>query len=310
MQASQETLEVVAKPKEVPKRKYKDNKIAFYFLIPFILGKVLFTAIPMLASLYLSFTRYDMFSSPTWIGWSNYISMFQSSQWRDSMWVTIRYVFLGVPLQLMFALAIALLLNKGMRGLGFYRAMYYVPSLLGGSVAISVLWRQLFGGQGLVNQFLGLVGIAGQNWIGSPDYALYTLIILVIWQFGSPMVIFLAGLKQIPAELYEASEIDGATKWKQFIKITLPMMSPIVLFNLIMQIISAFQAFTPAYIVSNGSGGPMNSTMFYTLLLYRRGFNEFNMGFASAMAWFLLVAIATATGIVFATSKRWVFYQE
>lgn len=226
------------------------------------------------------------------------------------MWVTIRYVFMGVPLQLMFALMIALLLNKGMKGLGFYRAMYYVPSLLGGSVAISVLWRQLFGGQGLVNQLLAVIGVQGQNWIGSPDYALYTLIILVIWQFGSPMIIFLAGLKQIPTELYEASEMDGASKRIQFFKITLPMMSPIILFNLIMQIISAFQAFTPAYIVSNGSGGPLNSTMFYTLLLYRRGFTEFNMGFASAMAWFLLVAIATATGIVFATSKKWVFYQE
>lgn len=251
-----------------------------------------------------------MFSSPTWVGLNYYIAMFQSAQWRTSLWVTVRYVFMGVPLQLIFALMIALLLNKGMKGLGFYRAMYYVPSLLGGSVAISVLWRQLFGGQGLVNQFLSLVGIQGENWIGNPDYALYTLIILVVWQFGSPMVIFLAGLRQIPKELYEASEIDGASKVSQFFKITLPMMSPIILFNLIMQIISAFQAFTPAYIVSNGSGGPLNSTMFYTLLLYRKGFTEFNMGFASAMAWFLLIAIATATGIVFATSKKWVFYQE
>lgn len=310
MQTSHESLDMVAKPKLLKKRKYKDNKTAFYFLFPFITGKIIFTALPMLASLYLSFTSYDMFSSPTWIGLNNYITMFQNAQWRTSLWVTVRYVFMGVPLQLIFALMIALLLNKGMKGLGFYRAMYYVPSLLGGSVAISVLWRQLFGGQGLVNQFLSLVGIQGENWIGNPDYALYTLIILVVWQFGSPMVIFLAGLRQIPKELYEASEIDGASKVSQFFKITLPMMSPIILFNLIMQIISAFQAFTPAYIVSNGSGGPLNSTMFYTLLLYRKGFTEFNMGFASAMAWFLLIAIATATGIVFATSKKWVFYQE
>lgn len=280
------------------------------FLSPWIIGVLTLSAVPMFVSLYLSFTSYDMFTSPKFTGLSNYIDMFHDAKWRDSLKVTTIYVFLGVPLQLSFALAIAVFLNKGIKGLKFYRAIYYVPSLFGGSVAVALLWRQLFGSKGLVNSILMSFGLETKNWIASPDTALYTLIVLMIWQFGAPMVIFLAGLKQVPIELYEASKIDGASKWRQFAKVTLPLITPIVFFNLVMQIISAFQAFTPAYIISGGTGGPLNSTLFYTLYLYQKGFTHFQMGYASAMAWFLLIFIAFFTLILFLTSKKWVYYQE
>ncbi|MEH7492832.1 carbohydrate ABC transporter permease [Neobacillus niacini] len=292
------------------KKAWRRNAVAYMFLSPWLIGLLCLSLIPMLSSLYLSFTNYDMFSPPEWAGMENYTQMFEDSKYLASVKVTTTYVLLSVPLQLMFALGVALMLNRGLRGLKFYRAVYYVPSLFGGSVAVALLWRQLFGGEGLINRGLALFGIEGTNWISSPDTALYTLVILAVWQFGAPMVIFLAGLKQVPMELYEAARIDGASKFKQFFKITLPMISPIVLFNLIMQIIHAFQAFTPAYIVSGGEGGPLDSTLFYTLYLYQKAFTHFDMGYAAAMAWILLIAIAIITAIIFGTSKKWVFYQE
>lgn len=292
------------------KRFWDKNGVGYLFLTPWLVGLFALSAIPMGASLYLSFTNYDMFTSPEWTGLSNYTQIFQDPKWLNSVRVTLTYVLVGVPLQLIFALAVALLLNRGIKGLNIYRAIYYVPSLFGGSVAIALLWRQLFGREGLVNVALSYLGMEGKNWIASPDTSIYTLIILLIWQFGSPMVIFLAGLKQVPVELYEAARIDGAGRWKQFSRITLPLITPIVFFNLVMQIISAFQAFTPAYIVSGGKGGPMDSTLFYTLYLYQKGFTHFQMGYASAMAWLLLIAIAVVTAFIFFTSRRWVYYQE
>jgi multiple sugar transport system permease protein len=292
------------------KKIWNRNAVGYLFLSPWLIGLLGFSIIPMIASLYLSFTNYDMFTSPKWIGIENYKEMFQDDKYLTSVKVTLTYVLLSVPLQLMFALGIAVLLNRGLRGLRIYRAVYYVPSLFGGSVAVALLWRQLFGGEGLVNKFLEQFGIEGTNWIASPETSLYTLVLLSVWQFGSPMVIFLAGLKQIPLELYEAAKIDGAGKFRQFFKITLPLLSPIILFNMIMQIIHAFQAFTPAYIVSGGSGGPLDSTLFYTLYLFQKAFTHFQMGYSSAMAWVLLVAIAIVTALIFATSKKWVFYQE
>ncbi|UOQ86963.1 carbohydrate ABC transporter permease [Gracilibacillus salinarum] len=288
---------------------WKNNGIGYLFLTPWLIGILTLTAIPMGASLYFSFTSYDMFNAPTWVGLDNYLSLFSDAKWLQSVKVTLIYVLLGVPFQLAFALFIAVILNKGIGGLRVYRAVYYVPSLFGGSVAIAILWRQIFGGNGLVNNILGKFGFEGINWISTPDTALYTLIILMIWQFGASMVIFLAGLKQVPVELYESAKIDGAGSLKQFFQITLPLITPVVFFNLVMGIIGAFQAFTPAYIVSGGTGGPLNSTLFYTLYLYQKGFTQFAMGYASAMAWILLIVIAFATAIVFATSKKWVYYQ-
>jgi multiple sugar transport system permease protein len=225
--------------------------------------------------------------------------------------VTFTYVIVGVPLQLIAALAIAMLLNQGMKGLAIYRSVFYLPSMLGASVAIAVLWRQMFEVDGLVNQVLRLFGIpATTSWIGDPSTALWTIILLHVWTFGSPMVIFLAGLRQIPGMYYEAASVDGASRWAQFRKITLPLLSPIIFFNLVLQIIGAFQAFTQAFVVSNGTGGPADSTLFYTLYLYQRGFVQFQMGYAAAMAWLLVVIIGAFTAINFFFSKYWVFYGD
>lgn len=285
--------------------------IPYLFLAPWLIGLLLFSTIPILSSLYLSFTNYNFVNKPNWIGLKNYVTMFTSDpQYLQAMKVTFTYVLIAVPLELAFALFLALMLNKGIRGLGIYRAIYYVPSLIGGSVAIAILWQQVFGEHGIVNQVLGTIGIDMPSWVGTPDYAIWSIILLKVWQFGSPMVIFLAGLKQIPQDYYEASSLDGAGRWKQFLHVTLPILSPIVLFNAIMQIISSFQAFTPAYIISNGTGGPVNSTLFYTLYLYQNGFGNFQMGYASAMAWVLLIIIACFTGLVFVTSKKWVHYGD
>jgi multiple sugar transport system permease protein len=215
-----------------------------------------------------------------------------------------------VPLQLAAALGLALLLDRGMRGLAIYRSAFYLPSLLGGSVAIAILWRQIFGTTGLINQVLGIFGIEGQGWVSHPDYALSTLIVLNVWTFGAPMIIFLAGLRQIPEMYYEAASIDGATKLRQFWSITIPMLTPIIFFNLVLQLIGAMQTFTQAFVVSGGTGGPADSTLFFTLYLYQQGFASLNMGYASAMAWLLLILTAVLTAINFLLSKYWVFYND
>jgi multiple sugar transport system permease protein len=289
----------------------RDNKAGYLFLLPWLIGLVVITIGPMLASLYLSFTNYSLIQAPRWIGFDNYARMLTDERLHNSLKVTFIYVFVSTPLQLAMALAIALLLNEGMKGLPFYRSVFYLPSMLGGSVAIAVLWRQMFEVDGLVNQVLRMVGInATTSWIGDPSTALGTIILLHVWTFGSPMVIFLAGLRQIPGMYYEAASVDGASKWAQFVRITLPLLSPIIFFNLVLQIIGAFQAFTQAYVVSNGTGGPSDSTMFYTLYLYQRGFVQFQMGYAAAMAWLLLVIIAVFTALNFYLSKHWVIYGD
>lgn len=288
-----------------------ENRVAYLFLLPWFAGLVVLTAGPLIASLYLSLTNYSLGGSANWIGLSNYVTMFaHDPRYLHSLAVTLIYVVIAVPAQLAFALLIAVILNRGLRGLTAYRAIYYVPSLLGGSVAIAFVWRQLFGPDGAASKLLGFVGIQVDGFTSNPRFALSTLILLAVWQFGSPMVIFLAGLKQVPGELYEAAAIDGASRWRQFIRITMPMLTPIIFFNLVLEIIHAFQAFTPAYIVSNGTGGPSDSTLFYTLYLYTQGFSYFKMGYASAMAWVLLVIIGAFTGINFFFSRFWVFYPE
>ncbi|NIK67388.1 MULTISPECIES: sugar ABC transporter permease [unclassified Paenibacillus] len=288
-----------------------DNLTAYTFLLPWLFGFFCLTLGPMLGSLYLSMTKFNLLSPPDWIGLSNYAAIFtEDSTFTRSLTVTFTYVFLSVPLRLIFALLVAMALNKGIRALGIYRTVYYLPSLLGGSVAIAIVWRQLFEGTGVVNQLLARIGIEGPSWISHPDYVVYTIVTLSVWQFGSAMVIFLAGLKQIPADLYEASQVDGAGKLRQFFRITLPLLSPVIFFNLIMSIINSFQAFTPAFMIGDGRGGPLDATMFYTLYLYLKGFSYFDMGYASALAWIMLLIIAIFTAIVFVTSKYWVFYGD
>ncbi len=293
------------------RRPLGETASGYLFLLPWFIGLVVFMAGPTLVSLYLSFTNYNLLDPPKWIGAQNYIRLFTlDRRYTSALQVTFTYVAVAAPLNLAFALALATALNTRIRGLAFYRAVYYVPSLLGGSVAVSILWRQIFGLNGIVGQVLEWFGIHGASWVSQPGQALSTLIILHVWQFGSPMVIFLAGLKQIPAELYEAASIDGAGKWLQFRVITLPMLTPVIFFNLILQIINSFQAFTPAFIVSGGTGGPIDSTLFYTLYLYIQGFANFRMGYASAMGWILLVIIAAVTAVAFLTGRYWVHYAD
>lgn len=310
-------------------RFFKANAVAYMFLAPWLIGFLMLTLYPMAYSLLLSFTNYN-FTRPDatqWIGLGNYMKMFGSlfgvseftvasgdvmrvdPHYMKSLSVTLTYVFVSVPLKLTFALAIAMLLNQRLRGVPFYRVVYYIPTLLGGSIAIAVLWRKLFERDGLVNGALGLLGFTDlPSWITNPNYALGTLILLSVWQFGSSMIIFLAGLKQIPEEYYDAASVDGANKVRQFFSITLPLLSPVILFNLVIQIISAFQAFTQAYIIGGGRGGVLNSTLFYTLHMYIQGWTYYEMGYASAMAWVLLLIIGVFTLIVFRSSNLWVSY--
>lgn len=293
-------------------RFWQKNGAGYMFLLPWLIGFLGLTLGPTLASLYLSFTDYDLLTSPRWSGLKNYEYAFlYDRRLGNAIEVTFTYVLWSVPLKLAVALGLAMVLDRSVRGVSFYRATFYLPSLLGASVAIAVLWRQLFGADGLVNQLLFMVtGIQGPAWVTHPDYALSTLIVLAIWQFGSPMIIFLAGLRQVPQDLYEAASMDGASGWRQFRKITLPLLAPVIFFNLVLQTIEAFKAFTQAYIVSGGTGGPVDSTLFYSLYLYEEAFANFRMGYASALAWLLLVIIAIFTAIAFGTSKYWVYYED
>ncbi|HKT00801.1 MAG TPA: sugar ABC transporter permease [Rugosimonospora sp.] len=289
----------------------QERAAGYVFLTPWLIGLLAITALPTLYSLYLSFTNYELFSPPTWTGLANYRRMFtEDPKYLHSVTVTLTYSLVAVPLKLGAALAVALLLKRERRGVGLFRALFYLPSLLGGSVALAIVWQAMFSRGGAVNGVLDLVGITGRPWVNDPDTALGTLILLAVWQFGAPMVIFLAGLKQIPTELYEAASVDGAGWWRSFRSVTLPMLSPVIFFNLVLEVIHAFQAFTPAFVISSGNGGPADSTLLYTLNLYIEAFANSRMGYASAMAWVLLLAAALLTGLLFTTSRFWVHYSD
>ncbi len=300
-------LEPPGGPRRRPKREREGA--AWVFLSPWVLGAVVLTLLPMAVSLYLSFTDYNLFDPPSWVGLRNYRQMFtEDPRLLRSVLNTLLYVVIAVPLQLAFALAVAVALKSMRRGKGFYRSAFYAPSLLGASMSIALVWRALFNDGGTVDSVLSGLGVHMGGWINQPGWALLSVALLTVWQFGAPMVIFLAGLQQIPQELYEAAAVDGAGRWRQFASVTMPMLSPVVFFNLVLQTIQAFQVFTPAFAVSGGRGGPADSTLFYTLYLYDRGFTASHMGYASAMAWMLLLAIAVVTAVLFRTSRAWVFY--
>jgi len=292
---------------------------SYMFLAPWLIGFFVFTLYPMFYSLFLSFTEFNILQPPRWVGLDNYTRMLFGSEqiprdprFANAFWVTFRFVFISVPLRLVFALGVAMLMNQKLRLIPLYRTVYYIPTLLGGSVAIAILWRQLFARDGVVNMFLqSAFNVADPpSWIADPRFALYTLILLAVWQFGSPMIIFLAGLKQVPNELYEAADVDGAGKITKFFRITIPCLSPVIFFNFIMQTIMAFQSFTQAFVVSGGTGGPVDSTMFYTLYLYLEGFRFLRMGYAAAMAWFLLLVIAVFTALTFKLARSRISYGE
>lgn len=293
---------------EVSPRKKGDGRWALFFLAPWFVGLVLVTAGPMGASLYLSFTDYDLFEA-NWVGLDNYTGLFSDPRYLKSVQVTVTYVLISTPVKLVAALLVAMLLNARRRGLGLYRSAFYAPSLVAASISIAIVWKAMFVDDAAVDSFLQIFGIDTGGWVGNQDLTMPMFVLLALWSFGGPMVIFLAGLKQVPTELYEAAEMDGAGAFRRFLTITVPMMSPVIFFNLLMETIGAFQVFGSAFIISGGTGAPADSALFYTLYLYIRGFTDFRMGYASAMAWVLVVVVGVITVLLFKTSKGWVHYQ-
>ncbi len=298
-------------PRRRPTWRRREARAGYVFLSPWLIGFFVLTAGPMVASLVLSFTDYDLFSAPSSVGFDNYVRLFTDSNFLQAVKVTGLYVLVGAPLKLVVALAVAMLLNSARGASGFYRSGFYLPSLIGGSVSIAIIWKALFTDDGIVAQVASIFGgppAQEGGWVGNPSMTLPMLILLTVWQFGAPMVIFLAGLKQVPTELYEAASMDGAGPVRRFVSITFPMLSPVLFFNLLLEVIHAFQIFNSAFIISNGTGGPVRSTLFYTLYLYLRGFRDFQMGYASAMAWVLVIVIGIITFLLFRSSKVWVHY--
>lgn len=275
--------------------------------LPFIIGFLLFMVVPMGISLYYSFCDYDILSAPRWCGLNNYIKMFTDDPkfWK-SIGVTFYFALVSVPLRLVFALIVAMILVKASKASAFYRAVYYLPSIIGGSVAVAILWKRMFAAGGTVNKLLSIFGFpADFAWLGSTKTAIWTLIILAVWQFGSSMLIFLSALKQIPGELYEAAGVDGASGFKKFFRITLPLLTPTIFFNLVMQMINGFLAFTQSFIITQGK--PMDSTLFYTVYTYFQSFKFYNTGYGAALAWVMLLLIGLITMVLFATKRFWVY---
>jgi multiple sugar transport system permease protein len=305
-------MEMNQKPgRALGRKQLNENLAGFAFISPWLAGFLAFTVLPMFFSLYYSFTEYDILGSPVFNGFNNFNRMLGDELFWKSLSVTFYYAFVSVPLRLAFAFFIALLFNRASRLVRLYQAIYYLPSIVGGSIAVAVMWRRLFMADGAVNAVLQAAGINSTiSWIGLPSTAIWTLILLAVWQFGSSMLIFLAGLRQIPAAYYEAAQIDGANAFRQFLSVTLPQMTPIIFFNLVMQLINGFTVFTQAFVVSGGNGDPQNSTLVYALYLYQRAFKYYNMGYSSAMAWILVIIISVFTGIIFKTSDRWVYYES
>ena len=288
----------------------RDNVAGYVFSLPFIIGLIVFTAIPFFTSLYLAFTNYNILSAPKWVGLDNFKKMFlEDDLFWTSFKVTFKFALIQVPIKLTVALLVALVLSRSTRLTSFYRAAFYIPSLMGGSVAIALLWKQLFSPRGVLNQVLGFFGLPDSTaWLGNPKTALGTLIALGVWQFGSSMLIFLAAIKNIPQSYHEAAIVDGAGPVRRFFSITLPMLTPIIFFNLINQVIGAFQAFNSSYLITGGK--PLNTTLYYGVHLYNKAFNQFEMGYGSAMAWFMLLIIAFFTALIFRSSSAWVYYES
>lgn len=291
------------------KRLHTSTNLAGYlFISPWLIGFFFLTLWPMVLSFYYSFTNFSLLAPAEWIGLDNFKEIFHDHFFYNSLKVTLTFVVFSVPIRLAVALAVAMLLSRNIRGMSLYRTLMYLPSLIGGSVAVAVLWKNIFGLNGFINHIVPWFGIAPKNWIGMPETALSTIITLSVWQFGSAMIIFIAGLKQIPNEQYEAASVDGAGKLRRFFHITLPMLSPVIFFNLVMGVIGSFQMFTSAFVITNG--GPINSTEVFAVYLYKIAFANLHMGYASALAWILLVIVAFATLINFLASKYWVYDGE
>ena len=297
------------KKKKFDLKKVLKANTGYMYLLLWLVGFLVFKLYPFISSAVYSLTNYNMFKGNLqFIGLKNYIDILNTTKYVKSFSVTFKYAFMTVPLKLIFALFIAYLLNFKIKGINIFRTVYYIPSILGGSVAIAVLWQFLFQNEGLINMIFGVFGIPAVNWLGSPDHALFVISLLRVWQFGSAMVVFLAALKGVPADLYEAASIDGCSKPRQFLSITIPMITPVIFFNFITQLCQAFQEFNGPFIITNG--GPRGSTTLISILIYQNAFKTYKMGLASAMAWLLFIIVATLTAISFISQKYWVYYGD
>jgi multiple sugar transport system permease protein len=281
------------------------------FILPWVIGFLGLTLIPFICLVFFSLSKYDMLSPPKLIGFKNYINIFKlDPKFLTSLLVTFKFAIIAVPLRLSLALIIAMILNTRHKMIGLYRTMFYIPSIIGGSIAVAITWGKIFARDGVLNSIIEKIFGFNPNfsWVADPKTALSSLILLAVWQFGSPMLIFLAGLKNIPISYYEAAVVDGANSFQKFFKITIPLLSPVIFFNLIMQFIGSFMTFTQGLVITNG--GPIDKTLFYQLYVYRQGFQQFNMGYASALSCILLVIIAIFTALVFKSSSAWVYYES
>lgn len=294
--------------------RYKSGKdfvkqnIGFAFVLPWLIGFSIFKIYPFVASFIYSFHDYNLFRTAEFIGLENYLEILDDRLIMKAFKQTFKYAFLTVPAELTFALFIAYILNFKIKGVNFFRTAYYIPSILGGSVSIAVLWKFLFRTDGLINMVTGVFGIEPFNWLGDPSGAFFVIVLLRVWQFGSPMVIFLAALKGVSQDLYEAASIDGAGKWRQFFAITVPLITPVIFYNFVTQLSHKFQEFNGPFIITKG--GPMRSTTLVSLLIYNQAFKEYEMGMSSAIAWLLFLIIMTLTVIAFASQKYWVYYGD
>ena len=305
----------INRPRKSLWTRIKMHKYIYLMLLPVVIYYIVFHY-PAMGGLAIAFKNYRAYKPNTfwnniirseWVGLKNYIRIFTAdSKFVKSLSVTLYYAFISVPLRLLFALIVALILLKNTRLTGFYRAAYYLPSIIGGSVAVAILWKRMFAIDGTFNVLLQTFGInCTTAWLGNVSTAIWMLILLSVWQFGSSMLIFLSALKQIPQTLYEAARVDGARAPQQFFRITLPLLTPTIFFNLVMQMINGFLAFSQSYIITQGK--PMNSTLFYVVYMYQQGFEYFKAGYASALAWIMLVIIGAFTGVLFLTKRFWVY---
>lgn len=289
--------------------KLEQGYMGFVLILPWLIGFCIFKLYPFVSSLVYSFTDYDLFKGvQNVVGFQNYIDAFTKAKNVKALKVTFTYAFMTVPLKLIFALFIAYILNFKIKGVGLFRTAYYVPSILGGSVAIAVLWKALFKNDGVVNTILTMLGFESINFLADKNWALFIICLLRVWQFGSAMVLFLAALKGVPEDLYEAASIDGATKGRQFLSITIPLISPVIFYNLVTQLVQAFQEFNGPYIITNG--GPRNATTLISVIVYNTAFKDYKVGMSSAMAWVMFVIVMILTIIAFVSQKKWVYYSD
>jgi multiple sugar transport system permease protein len=294
-------------PTPVHSLRRREALVGYLFILPAVIGFLVFTAGPILASLVLSLTEFNIISPPTWIGLQNYHDLVADPLFWQSVTVTVKYALFALPLGLILALALAVLLNQKVRWVAFWRTIYYLPAVVSGA-AIAVLWSWILNPEfGIVNLALRAVGINGPNWLGDVRTALPSLILVGLWGVGGSVVIYLAGLQGIPTDLYDAAKVDGASIWQRFINVTLPMLSPVIFFNLVIGLIAAFQVFTEPFVMTEG--GPQNSTLTYMLYLYRNAFSYLRMGYASALAWVFFVVVLLLTLAVFRSSPMWVHYE-